>query len=143
MNTSLALSKTDAQYVEEFERTVASAFDDYHRTFVNAEHIHTDVVRSAQFRWYALNRIKVELFWLRSGGRDKVAKVAEQVFVAEEWMHECVRTSKRDGIPTFDGRRWFCSRCESGYYVNVDGCSREAAERMFWSYLANNSFRRR
>lgn len=65
-------------------------------------------------------------------------------FVAEEWMHECKRTTKRDGIPVFDGYQWMCSRCEMCYGVDCkNGATQERAEKSFWSYLANVCFVRR
>ena len=66
----------------------------------------------------------------------------QREFKAEEWLHKCDRSKKRDGKPLFDGKKWYCSRCEGGYYVNVNGCSQAEAEQMFWTYLADVCFTR-
>jgi ribosomal protein L37AE/L43A len=65
------------------------------------------------------------------------------VLVEAEWLHECARSAKRDGVPKFDGGSWLCSRCSMTYSVNAKGCTREQAESMFWRYLANVCFLRR
>src|ERR1017187_9614478 len=68
--------------------------------------------------------------------------VMNDEIVAEQWLHDCVRSTKRDGKPLFDGKKWYCSRCEGGYYVDVRGCSQEEANEMFWMYLAHVCFKR-
>lgn len=67
----------------------------------------------------------------------------DAVLVEAEWMHECLRTTKRDGIPKFNGCDWVCSRCSMTYGVDHRGCSREQAVSMFWRYLANSAYVRR
>ena len=71
-----------------------------------------------------------------------LAALSKTGFVAEQWLHDCARSTKRDGKPLFDGKKWYCFRCESGYYVDVNGCYREEAEKMFRMYMANVCFKR-
>lgn len=135
----LVLVRTEEQHISVLDSLSAVAREKYHEAFVAAGHVHTAEVREAQQKWNALNRILVEMAKLA----DKDIRVEARQFVAEEWTHECARTTKRDGIPVFDGKFWWCSRCKSGVGVDVRGTTLEVAITMFWKYLANGVWKKR
>ena len=61
------------------------------------------------------------------------------MIVEEEWKHKICRSPK-DGHPTFDGKKWICSRCGCGYVVSIEGATQDEADEMFEKYLIEVCF---